>query len=114
MANFNAKEIERQATRLAEETTNIQSNFNIGRSLCENIANMVKSEDSNLAGAWQKLAGVYESLSAKYSSALDTMNTRMKTYAAKTVVNEEVVEKVVHGVGDKLEDVSSWLQNIDL
>lgn len=114
MANFSATEIKRQAERLEQESNNLRLAFMTGEAYCESIASMVKSEDSNLAGAWTKLAGVYSSLASKYSKALDTMNNRMKMYSAKTIVLEEGIESAANKLGDVLENVSDWLQNIDL
>ena len=111
---FSAKEIQRQANRLKEQSTILLAKLEGAKNICSDISSVVKSEDSNLSQAWSKLAENFANIKRKYDNALNTMIIRMDQYAVKSILNENVIEKSAHAIGSVLDEVSEFLNNIDL
>jgi len=114
MATFSATEIDRQSDRLTEEAVYLMTALRSAANTCETIATTVKSEDSSLASKWTSLGNIFVAAATSYQGCLDTMTSRMKSYAAKTKDAEAFEEGILDPLGQEIEKFGSWLQSVDL
>ena len=112
--NFSASEIQRQSKKLEEEKAVLLFQLQSAKNICDDISRVVRSEDSRLSDNWKALGDTFAGLKGKYEKALETMVDRMKTYAKKTLETEEEMAKSTTEVDSELDEISSFLESIDL
>ena len=100
--NFNAKNI-------TEITNKIDSTkYNMTAELAEIVA----SEDSNLASVCYKIKNTYVKLSEKLSTNLTAINEDLNKYIEQTLENEEKTKQGVQEVNESLESAKSVLDSL--
>ena len=72
---------------------------------CHNMSNVVKSEDSNLAGAWDSVAQSMADPVKKAESSFDFIGNALNSYVQKTVANEETAESGLAAVEAEIVDL---------
>lgn len=112
MAVFDANEIERQAGRVdvqtsifAMKTRDIVDNLN-------NMASIVKSEDSTLSKEISDLAQTYLLLENKLSSNFKNLALTMHNYAKNSLNIDQQVTQDVKSTNSTLESINSQLNSM--
>ena len=107
MADFTAKEIQRQSERVVTQIGRLRKSVNTTTGCIEKIAKAVESEDSSLAAALRKDASTLDQLEETIYEKFYVLSSKMETYAYNTINNEEqlaqeteAVDKSVQGVAD--------------
>lgn len=112
MANFDANDIKRQGNRIDEQleffkrkATDIVNDLN-------NISIILKNEDTNLKTVINTLLESYRSVYNSITKDFAAIASVMKTYANKTLQNQEQAEFNAKNIQGKLEQIYSDLQSL--
>ena len=107
MAEYTAKEIQRQSERVITQIGRLRKSVNSTTGAIEKIAKIVDSEDSSLAAALSKDASTLDQLEETIYQKFYVLADKMNIYAMNTIANEEqlsqeteAVDKSVQGVAD--------------
>ena len=112
--NFEASEIQRQASRLQSQTQALNSVISSLSNQCSTIAGLIGADDNDLTPQWNAMSNVVSGLGSKYTSALETMVERMNSYATKTTVHEKTIGAATEKAASTLEGLADKIRGIDV
>lgn len=78
-----------------------------------NIIELIKSEDSNLAEAWQNTQDTAINVSQKAQSLISKLQDELQKYVIKTLENEGTTEQAVNSINTALERQNAELEKIN-
>ena len=80
--------------------------------ICMENASLFASEDSNIAGAYEKISNVLNSISSKLTSIMHELTEKIKTYIINTIGNEEETTQEIEKINAVVDDALSALNSI--
>ncbi len=98
---INANEIERQAGRLQEQVDKFQRTANDIMESLSGVADIVESEDSNLATTLRKMRDVFEQMKVQTSEKYGDLANVMNTWAITTKQAESQTSDNLSGIDFK-------------
>ena len=78
-----------------------------------NIIELIRSEDSNLAEAWENTQNTASNLVDKAKSLISKMQEELQKYVIRTLENEGTTEQAVASINAALERQNAELEKID-
>ena len=90
--NFTAQELITLHKNAVDTFKGIVDSINAVKDASQQMSNVVKSEDSNLAGAWDNIAQSIVEPVKKAESSFEYIGNALNNYVQKTVANEQSAE----------------------
>ncbi|MEG0026430.1 MAG: hypothetical protein RR732_04165 [Bacilli bacterium] len=109
---FNSLEIQRQSSRVETETNNIGNEARGLANISSQIAQVVISDDSGLAGKWVQLSDTFYAVSTATEKQGEKLKTVLDAYVSKTIENEETVSEKTAKSGEGLNQIVSELESL--
>jgi hypothetical protein len=111
-SNFNVKAFENLKTRSESIFSTIIDNVKTIRYECNNMSDIVASDDSNLGLRWRNL---YDSMDKPINNIEDTfviVKTLLDKYIEDTIANELAAEKEMEAIDTNITSLSSQAENM--
>ena len=112
VSTFNAKEFNSIYTMIEDNSSRISSKSNQIVSLCNQLSQIIKSGDSNLASSYVKVGEAFSVAKNKIINLLRQLEEELKIYETKTVTNEEETDTKIQEINANLENIASIFNNI--
>ena len=110
--NFDATEIERQATRVEEQLGVFSRKVTTILNNLDEMSTIVKSEDSNLSNEIRNYWETYVKLQSVIVTNFTMLANTMHNYAKKTIQNEETLAKDVVTANTELENINQSIDSV--
>ncbi len=104
-----AKEIERQAGRLEEQTEKAITIYNSRAGKLHHIASIIESEDSKLASTIERFKETHENVANQMEQKFRNLAKIMHEYAAQTIANETDTSSEVESLNANLSAIEDSL-----
>lgn len=104
-----AKEIQRQASRLAEQTERCSNIYSSNINKLDKMSKIIKSEDSSLADTLTKFMNTYINVRAKIVQKFNALAATMENYVNETIANENQTAQEVETLNDSINDIEQSL-----
>lgn len=109
---FNVKELEPIYAMIEENSNRISMKSNQIVSLCDQLAQLIKSTDSTLSTSYIKVAEAITTAKGKVLDLLNQLEDEMKTYASNTLANEQETESKLKEINANIEDIAAIFNSI--
>ena len=111
-STFNVNEFNTIYSMIEDNSNKISTKSNEITSLCEQLAQLIKSTDSDLSSAYLKIGEALSIAKVKVLDLLVQLENEMKVYAKSTVANEEEVENKLNEINTNIEEIANIFNNI--
>jgi len=114
--NFNANELNIVSVtldKMEEAYGKLETASYGGGSSSDEVASIIKSEDSDLADAWKNASEISHIIYQKSVDLVAKINQELTKYAQETLKNESVTAEAVASVNSSLEANKEALSQLD-
>ena len=112
LGTFNVSEFNTIYSMLEEHSNKISSKSNDIIRTCEQLSQLIKSEDSGLSSAYIRIGDTLGIAKNKIVSLLSQLENEMKSYASRTIANEQETSKGIEKLNADIEGIASILNEI--
>ena len=109
---FSVKEFSSIYSMLEENSNKLSIKSNQIIILCEQLSQIVKSEDSSLSASYSKIGETLAMVKVKIVDLLRQLEEEMKWYEARTVSNEEETTANLKEINANIENISAVFNSI--
>ena len=111
-STFNAKDFSPIYSMIDDNSSRLSSKSNEIVSLCEQMAQLIKSEDSDLSSSYIKVGEAFSMAKNKIINLLHQLENEMKLYEINTVTNEEETAAKVKEINANIESILTVFNDI--
>ena len=112
VSTFNVKDFNTIYSMIDDNSSKLSSKSNEIVSLCEQMSQLIKSEDSNLSISYIKVGEAFSLAKNKIINLLSQLENEMKLYEANTVANEEETETKIKEINANIENIAAIFNSI--
>lgn len=109
---FSVKEFSSIYGMIEENVDNLTTKANKVMSLCQEWAQLVRSDDSDISNMYARVAETLGVAKAKVVSLLQQLESEMKLYEKNTLANEEKAEAKVKKINEEINNIAAAFNSI--
>lgn len=109
---FNVTEFGPIYSMLEQNSANLSAKSNEIISLCNNLSQLLKSNDSTLSVSFYRIGESLGTAKNKVAILLSNLESEIHSYQERTIANEEKLNANLEKINSELDDIATIFNNI--